>query len=299
LLFALLAVIWGIPYLLIKVAVSELTPATLVFLRTALGALLLLPLTGKDHLRALLPRWRPVALFAVVEVALPWLLLSDAERRLSSSLAGLLIAAVPLVGAVVAWSTGGVERIDARRLGGLVVGLAGVGALLGFDVSGGDLGAVAKMAIVVVGYAVGPIIIARRLSDLPSLAVIAVSLGVCAIAYAPAGIAQLPEAWPSARVVGAVLVLGVACTAVAFVVFFQLIAEVGPIPATVVTYVNPAVAVALGVLVLGERFTVATGAGFVLILLGSFLATRPSVRGRAARQNAAPVDRAFRPVAEE
>jgi drug/metabolite transporter (DMT)-like permease len=131
----------------------------------------------------------------------------------------------------------------------------------------------AEMALVIFGYALGPLIVARSLSDLPTLDVVVVSLGLCALIYAPVGIAQLPSALPTLPVIGAVLGLGVLCTAVAFIIFFQLIAEVGPLRATVVTYVNPAIAVAAGVALLGEPFTVGTGVGFVLILTGSWLAT--------------------------
>ncbi len=275
-LFAALCVIWGLPYLFIKVAVASVTPAALVFLRTTIGSVLLLPLAARgEQIRALLPRWRPIALYTAIEVALPWLLLSDAERHISSSLAGLLVAAVPMVGVIVARLTGAREPIDRRRIVGLTVGLAGVGVLLGLDVSASDWGAVGKMAVVVVCYAVGPLIIVRRLADLPSLPVVTASLMLCALGYAPAAIGQLPSSMPSPRVVAAVAILGVVCTALAFLVFFHLIAEVGPIRATVVTYFNPAVAVALGVAVLGEPFTWATAAGFALILGGSFLATRP------------------------
>src|SRR5436853_4712355 len=155
LLFAAMAVIWGIPYLLIKIAVGELTPVTLVFLRTAVGAALLLPIAAaRGGLRPLLPHWRWILAYTVVEVSLPWLLLSNAERRLSSSLTGLLVAAVPLVGAVLGWATGG-ERLGPRRILGLAVGLVGVGALVGLDLSGGDAFALAQLAVVAIGYAVG------------------------------------------------------------------------------------------------------------------------------------------------
>ena len=283
LLFLALSVIWGIPYLLIKVAVRELTPASLVFLRTALGALLLLPAVMKNgNLRALLPRWRPILLFTLVEVALPWWLLSDAERRISSSLSGLLVASVPLLGALLSRLTGAHEPLGTRRLAGFGVGFAGVVALLGLDLRG-DVAATVEMTLVVVGYALGPLIVSRRLADLASLDVVAVSIGLCALAYAPVGIAQLPRAMPSAAVIGAVAVLGVACTAVAFLLFFRLIAEVGPVRATVITYVNPAIALLAGVTLLGEPFTPGTAAGFVLIIAGSWLATGPSRTSPAAR----------------
>jgi drug/metabolite transporter (DMT)-like permease len=293
-LFAALGVVWGIPYLLIKVAVRDLTPASLVFLRTAIGAALLLPVVvaGRGDARALLRRWRPIAAFTVIEMAVPWLLLSDAERHVTSSLAGLLMASVPLVGAVVSRVSGGHERLGARRAGGLAVGLVGVVALLGLDLGSGDAGAIGKLAVVVVGYAVGPLIVARKLYDLPALHVIAASLALCAIGYAPVGVAQLPPALPPVEVVAAVAVLGVLCTAVAFLLFFRLIAEVGPVRSTVITYVNPAVAVAAGVALLGEPFTAGTGVGFVLILLGSWLATGSS---RGAAPEAPPAERVAEP----
>ncbi|HVI73407.1 MAG TPA: EamA family transporter [Anaeromyxobacteraceae bacterium] len=290
LLFAALCVIWGVPYLLIKVAVRDLTPATLVFLRTSLGALILLPLAlRRGQVRQLLPHWRPVIAYTVAEIGVPWIFLSDAERRLSSSLTGLLVAAVPIVGAVLSTFTGGKERFDGRRGLGFAIGLVGLVTLLGFDPAGADPLTIGEMVLVVLGYAVGPMIVARRLQGVPTLAVVAVSLMLAAVGYAPFGLAQLPAELPSPAVLVSVLVLGAVCTALAFLIFFELIAEIGPVRATVVAYVNPAVAVALGVLLLGEAFTPATAAAFVLILGGSFLATR------AGRVRAMPIRRAPAP----
>jgi drug/metabolite transporter (DMT)-like permease len=270
-----MAIIWGIPYLLIKVAVGELTPVTLVFFRTALGALLLLPLAiGRGEIRPLFRFWPWVLAYTVVEVSLPWFLLSDAERRLSSSLTGLLIAAVPLIGAIITWLTRGDDRLDARRLAGLLLGLTGVAALVGLDVSFKDLGAVAEVGLVAIGYATGPIIVARRLQSLPSIGVVAASLVITAIGYAPLALSHAPARMPSFQVLSAVIALGVVCTAVAFLLFFALIAEVGPVRATVITYFNPAVALLLGVALLREPFTVGDVVGFALILSGSVLATR-------------------------
>jgi drug/metabolite transporter (DMT)-like permease len=274
LLFIAMGVIWGVPYLMIKVAVGTLTPASLVFWRTALAALLLVPIAAaRGQLRPLLARWRPLLVYTVAELAVPWLLLSKAEQRLSSSLTGLLIAAVPLVGAVLAWLGGG-DRLGPRRLLGLLVGLAGVASLVGLDLGGGDVPALIEICVVVIGYAVGPYVLARHLSGAPRLGVVAASLALTGLGYLPAGLAQLPDRWPPARVVGAVLVLAVLCTTVAFLLFFALIDEVGPVRATVITYINPAVAVALGVLLLGEPFTVGIGIGFALVLAGSVLATQ-------------------------
>jgi len=274
LLFAAMCVIWGVPYLMIRVAVRELEPAVLVFGRTALGALLLTPLAAwRGELRPLVRRWAPLCAYTAVEVALPWLLLARAETKLSSSLTGLLIAAVPLVGAVVVTLTGERERQGGRRWLGLLIGIAGVGALVGLDVGQVDVLAVVEVGLVAVGYAVGPIILTRSLSDLPALGVVAASLLLSAIAYAPVAAFQWPAATPSGRVLLSVVGLAVVCTALAFLVFFALIAEVGPVRATVITYVNPAVAAVLGVLVLDEHVSAGMAVGFALILAGSVLAT--------------------------
>jgi len=282
LLFIAMSVIWGTPYLLIRVAVRDLSPATLVFARTLPAALLLIPLAlRRGHLRPLLRRWGWVVVYTVVEIALPWLFLSRAEEHLTSSVAGLLVATVPLVAVllyrVVSPSS---ERITRRRLVGLFVGFAGVGALVGIDLRGTDLTAVAEMAVPAVGYALGPLIISRRLSDLPSLGVVSASVALTALAYAPAALAR-PPAHVSLEVIGAVAGLAFVCTALAFLLFFALIAEIGPARSTVITYLNPAVAVLLGVVLLGEHFTTGVAVGFPLILVGSYLATgsRPPSSG--------------------
>jgi drug/metabolite transporter (DMT)-like permease len=276
-LFALMCVIWGIPYLLIRVAVRELSPETLVFARTSIAALLLVPVAfARGELRPVVRRWFPLLVFAAIEIALPWVLLSSAETHVSSSLAALMIAAVPLVGAAVARTTGDRERLGSSSAIGLLVGMAGVGVIVGFHVGGASATALVELALVVVGYAVGPILLSRYLAGLPALGVIAVSLGVSAIVYAPIAAFSMPGHVPAGRVLGSVAGLAIVCTAVAFVLFFALIAEIGPVRATVITYVNPAVAALLGVTILGESFTVSMGFGFVLVLIGSVLATRPS-----------------------
>ena len=284
-LFATMALIWGIPYLFIKIAVGELTPATLVFLRTAIGTVLLLPLAAtRKELTPLARHWKWILIYTFVEVAAPWFLLSDAERRISSSLTGLLIAATPSLGAILAWATSGQDRLDRRRIVGLAVGFVGVAALVGLDFGTNDLSAVGEVLLVALGYASGATIISRKLSTLPSLGVVAASLAITALVYGPVGIAQLPPTLPSPAIVFAVAVLSVVCTALAFVLFFALIAEAGSARATVITYVNPAVALALGVALLNEPLTVGIASGFVLIVLGSILATR-----RAPPSNSEPL----------
>jgi drug/metabolite transporter (DMT)-like permease len=274
-LFIAVGVLWGLPYLLIRVSMREVTPAFLVFVRTGGGALLLAPfVVRRGALAPLLSRWKAIVALTVVELAVPWWVLFNAEKKIASSLAGLLVAAVPIAGAVIA-SVTGTDRLDRRRAAGLVLGLAGVAALVGFDVGGSDLLAASSLLFVVIGYALGPWILARYLSDLPGPSVITASLALCAIVYAPVAIIQRPHDALSASVLASMAGLVVVCTSVAFVAFFALIGEVGPMRATVVTYLNPAVAVLLGVTVLGESFGAATGVGFVLVLAGSFLATRP------------------------
>jgi drug/metabolite transporter (DMT)-like permease len=284
LLFAAMCMIWGIPYLMIRVAVRELAPVTLVFLRTGLAALLLLPLAARrGELRPLLARWRPLLAYTAIEVALPWVLLSRAETKLTSSLTGLLIAAVPLVGALIVSMSGDRERLGGRRWIGLLVGLGGVAAIVGLDLGHVDAVALVEISLVAVCYAVGPIILTRNLSGLPPLGVVAASLALSAIVYAPLAAFDWPAHVPSAHVVESVLGLAFVCSALAFLVFFALIAEVGPVRATVITYVNPAVAAVLGVVLLSERLTAGMLLGFALVLVGCFLAT-----GRAPETVAEP-----------
>lgn len=274
-LFALMSVIWGIPYLFIRVAVDEITPATLVFLRTTIATAILLPVALlRVDMRPLLARWRWVVAFAVVEIAIPWVLLGSAEQRISSSLAGLLVAGVPLVGTVIALATGAAERSSRAAVIGLLLGLVGVAAIVGGDFEGSDPVALLQVGVVVVGYAVGPAILSRRLAGLPSIGIMALSLAGCAVLYLPIAALQVPSTMPSANALWAVAILGTVCTAAAFLLFAALIAEVGPVRATVITYVNPAVAAVMGVFVLQETFTVAMGVGFALVILGSTLATR-------------------------
>jgi drug/metabolite transporter (DMT)-like permease len=275
LLFAAMCVIWGIPYLLIRVAVREISPSVLVLARTAVAAVVLLPLAAnRGQLRLERRHLAPLVAFAAIEIMLPWLLLAHAETRLTSSLTGLLIAAVPLVGALVTTFTGERERHGARRWTGLFVGLVGVAAIVGLDVHNAAPLPLAEIGIVAVCYAVGPILLVRWLSDAPSLGVVAASVTIAALCYLPIAAFALPRTMPGWKVDASLVALGLVCTAVAFVLFFELIAETGPVRATVITYVNPAVAAILGVAILGERFTLGMGVGFALVLAGSVLATR-------------------------
>ncbi|HEV7607081.1 MAG TPA: DMT family transporter [Steroidobacteraceae bacterium] len=275
-LFLSLGLLWGMPYLLIRIAVGEIDPLVVAGTRTLMGALLLLPVAL--HRNALAPafrKWKWLLAFTLIEMSVPWVLLGHAETRLNSSTAGLLIAVVPLFAALIVTKLGH-ERLEPRRLFGLGLGFAGVALLIGLDIDFSDFLAVGATIVVSLCYAIGPIIIDRKLNDVPAIGVIVASLILATLIYAPFA----PFLWPehfSAKAAWSVVGLGVLCTAGAFLVFFALIAEVGPARATVITYVNPAVAMVLGALVLDEPLTLGMAIGFPLVILGSYLGT---MRGR-------------------
>jgi drug/metabolite transporter (DMT)-like permease len=274
-LFIALSVIWGLPYLLIKLAVTDFSPAQIVFIRTLLAAMILLPLVLKQRsIFKLRGAWPWVLAFAVIEISGPFWLIGAAEERVSSSLAAIMIATVPMIGAFAAWVLRIDDRVTPLRLLGLIIGFMGVGVLVGFDVRGGSWIAIVQLLLAAIGYALAPIIIAVKLSKVPSEAVIAVALTFNAIAFAPFALTQIddrdisPQSWVS------VIVLGLLCTAIAFILLFRLIAEVGPSRTVVITYLNPVVAVILGVVFLSEPLTLGLIIGFPMVLLGSILATR-------------------------
>ncbi|MDQ0952897.1 drug/metabolite transporter (DMT)-like permease [Streptomyces phaeochromogenes] len=275
-LFSLMGVLWGIPYLMIKVTMDGgLSPSFVVFTRCALGAALLLPFAIRQGnlVGVVRTHWRPMLAFACIEIIGPWWTLTDAERHLSSSTAGLLIAGVPIVGVLLARYFGDTERLGARRMSGLALGLAGVAVLTAPHLTGGSTRALTEMLVTVVGYATAPLIMARYLKPVPTLQLIAPCLLLSALVYAPAAALTWPSSVPSPSVLASLSGLGVICTALAFVVFLELIREAGPTRAVVFTYVNPAVAVTAGVLFLNEELTAGVVAAFTLILLGSLLAT--------------------------
>ena len=281
-LFLAMSVIWGVPYLLIKVAVGEVTPVMLVFARCVVGAALLLPWTiAKGQLRPALRHWRALLLFTLLEMAGPWFLIAYAEGSLSSSLTGLLVAGVPFVAALAARVAGEEERLTAIRILGMVIGVVGIAVLLGLDLSGAQLLPLLAIALVLIGYATGPLVVTRALPDVPGVAASSVALLVTAVVYAPFALPQVggladvsAPAWLS------LIALGMVCTALALALFFSLIREVGPQRALVITFVNPAVAVLLGVLLLDEPFTLGIALGLPLVLVGCVLATRRSAARR-------------------
>ena len=301
-LFIALGIAWGIPYLFIKVAVAELEPEMVVLARAGLAAILLLPLAlYRKQVMPVLKRWLPLLAYTVVEIIVPWYFLSSAELRLPSSTAGLLISAVPLAGVGIAFLMGRPAKMTGINWIGILVGMLGVAALVGLDVSGSDIGAVAEVGVVVVGYALGPAILSRWMSDLPGVGVVAVSLAIAAIVYVPFVLltGALPTEVPSGEVIVAIIVLAVVCSAAAFLLMVALIGEIGPVRATAITYINPAVAIIAGVLILGERVTIWTVVGFVLVLSGSYLVTKRRREAVAASgpEEAAAVEEASPPPA--
>ncbi len=275
-LFLAMSVIWGVPYLLIKVAVDEVSPVVVVFVRCAIGAALLLPWTiRRGGLRAALGQWRWVLLFTVLEMTVPWLLLSYAEQSLSSSLTGLLVATVPFVAALAGRLAGEEERLTPVRMTGMGLGVVGIAVLLGLDLEGTQLLPVLAVGLVAVGYATAPLVVSRKLPEVPGVAAASVALAVTTVVYAPFAVPQLGDAADaSGKALFSLAALGVLCTAIALALFFALIREVGPQRALVITFVNPAVAVLLGIALLGEPFTLGIALGLPLVLAGCVLATR-------------------------
>ncbi len=294
-LFLAMSVIWGVPYLLIKVAVGEVSPVVLVFVRCVVGAALLLPWTiATGQLRPALRHWRALLLFTVLEMAGPWLLLAYAEQSLSSALTGLLVAGVPFVAALAGLLLGEEERLTPVRLLGMAIGVVGIAVLLGLDLGGAGLLPLLAIGLVLVGYATGPLVVTRALPDVSGVAASSIALFVTAVGYAPFAVPQLDQlAEASAPAWLSLVGLGVVCTALALALFFSLIREVGPQRALVITFVNPAVAVLLGVLLLDEPFTLGIALGLPLVLLGCVLATRRGT-GRPAVPEAEGVDAAVR-----
>jgi drug/metabolite transporter (DMT)-like permease len=277
LLFTAMSVIWGIPYLFIKIAVRELDPIVVVFARVGIAALALLPVAvHQGVLRQLRERWLTVAALACVQIAGPFLLISYGEQLIASSLTSLLIAADPLLVVLFALRLDPSERVSGSRLLGLLIGLGGVVTLLGLD-AGGDMQQLLGATLVLLaaaGYAAGALLIKRpTIAALPSLGVVTVECITATVVLAPLALTRLPSRIPDLEVIASLLVLGLICTALAYLLFFALVAEVGAGRGSVITYVNPAVSVLLGVTLLAEPLNAVIIVGFLLIIVGSWLST--------------------------
>jgi drug/metabolite transporter (DMT)-like permease len=275
--FFAMSLVWGVPYLFIKIAVDDgVPPAFVAWSRVVLAAAVLLALAWRaGTLGTLRGRGRWLVAFAVFEITVPFPLIAAGERHVDSSVAAIIIAAAPLIVALLALRFDDAERVSGRRLVGLLIGLGGVVALVGIDIAGntGELVGAAAILVAAAGYAAGPMILKRKLSDADPRATMGASLAIAAALLTPVAALDPPAATPSTPALTALLVLGLVCTAAAFVIYSGLIVEIGPGRALVITYVAPVVAVALGVAVLGERPGAGAVAGLLLIIAGSWLST--------------------------
>jgi drug/metabolite transporter (DMT)-like permease len=295
--FIIVSILWGIPYLLIKIAVDDgVPPAFVAWARVVLGAAVLLALSWKLGVAgAVRGRLKWLVAFAVAELVIPFPLIASGERHIDSSVTAILIAAAPLFVALLALRFDHSERVSGWRLVGLFVGFAGVVLLVGIDIAGspGELYGAAAVLASAFCYAVGPMILKRHLSDLDPRVSMGASLGIAAILLAPAAAWQLPRTMPSNRALLALLGLGLLCTAVALAAYGVLVREAGPGRALVVTYINPVIAVIAGIAVRGEHLGVSGMSGLGLILIGSWLSTEGSQRQRS------PLTADLRPSTDE
>jgi drug/metabolite transporter (DMT)-like permease len=278
LLLLVLAALWGSSYLFIKVGLDDLTPAGVVFTRTALAALVLMPFAIRSG--GMAPLWRRargIAALAVVQVAGPFLLISAGERHIASSLAGILVASAPIFTAIFATWIDQTERVSARGAAGVVVGIVGVGLLLGVDVGGSGLGGGLMVVLASVGYALGGFGLKRYFKGYQPLALVAATMTATALITLPLFLLGLPNHL-GLDTVGAMSALGLGGTGIAFVIYYTLNHSVGPTRTSLVAYIAPVFAVVYGVTLLDEAFGVATAAGIVLIVGGSWLAARAPAR---------------------
>jgi drug/metabolite transporter (DMT)-like permease len=268
------AAVWGSSYMLIKVALDDFSEGAIVCLRTALGAALLLSFAAhRGVLGDLRGRGRWMAIIACIQVIGPFLLITYGENRISSSLTAILISVVPIFTALLALRFDHAERSHGWALVGIFVGILGVALLFGLDLSGSgdELVGGAMMLAAALGYAISWMLVKHKLSGAAPEAVAGGTMVVAAVATAPLLIAAPPTSAPPLDAVAALIALGVGGTGIAFVLFYKLIADVGPARASMVSYVAPAFSIVYGVLLLGEHLTVAAIGGLALILAGSWL----------------------------
>ena len=275
--FAVLGFLWGIPYLFLKVAVEEMSPSSIVFLRVLIGAIVLLPIALKRKTFYIARQYWPLLLlYTVTELIGPWYLITNAEQKITSGLTGLLVATVPIWAAILASIFGDHTVWHKSRLFGLIIGFIGVVAVVGIESLSGrqDMISIGMVLVAAMGYAYAINMVNRRIPQVPGLALNTWAMIITSIVYLPFAIISWPKETPSIEAIGSVLGLGILCTAVAFILFFKLVAEVGPPRASLITYLNTAVAVVLGVILLGEPLTLGIALGLPLVLIGSYFASR-------------------------
>lgn len=276
-LFATIGVLWGVPYLFMKVAVEELSTPMIVFIRLMIGAILLLPIAlSKLKLSQIRPYLKYIALYAVLEMVIPWALITSAQRDLSSGVVALLVSTVPIWATLFAHRTGDSTAAHRTRIMGIAIGLIGITLLVGIE-SWSDFGnfqALAQVLVASVSYAWAVNMITRRVSGVSGIAINGIAMMIAAIVFLPFAINSWPSRNPSLEVSLSALGLGVLCTGFAFWIFFTLLDEIGPARASLVVYPNTAVAVLLGILLLDEPITLAIVIGLPLVLIGSYFASR-------------------------
>jgi drug/metabolite transporter (DMT)-like permease len=276
LLLLTLSALWGASYLFIKVALEDVFTAwSIVSIRTALAALVLVPLAAKlGVLGSIRDRIGPIVVLSLVQVAGPLTLIGLGEEHIASSLTGILVATAPIFTFLLAFLLSGEQRDSATALVGVAIGIIGVGMLLGVD-AGGESGAIAGGLMIILaafGYAVAAWYLKRNLSGVEPVATVAGTQVVAALVTLPLGLTHIPDAAPSLDAVASLLTLGVLCTGIAFVIFHTLVRTDGPSRASLVGYIAPVFSIFYGVTLLDESFTAWTAAGLVLILGGSWLA---------------------------
>ena len=279
-LFLLCGFLWGIPYLLIRIAVRDFSPACVVFTRVAIGSVLLTFIALKQRtFMAALRGYKYVALYALTEIIGPWFLITRAELDISSGLAGLLVATVPIWSTIFASLAGDKTVWHHKRLIGMLVGFLGVVALVGIEsfTEKTNIWAILAVLLAAIGYGFAPNTIAKNLPGVSAIAINAIAMAMAAIVYAPFAFIQWPQNHVAMKSLLSILALGIFPTALAFIVFFALVDDIGTARASLVTYVNTAFAVFLGVLLLSEPITIGMAVGLPMVLFGSYLASRKPI----------------------
>jgi len=277
LLFSLIGVIWGVPYLFMKVAVDELSIPLIVFSRLAIGAALLIPLALRENTKSpIKPYLKYILFYAFLEMVVPWTLITSAQRDLSSGVVALLVATVPIWATLFAHHTGDSTAAHRVRIFGIVVGLIGIVLIVGIE-SFSDFGntlALLQVLIAAASYAWAVNMVTRKVVGVSGLTINGIAMFASSILFAPFALTNLPDQRPSLNAVLATLGLGILCSGIAFWVFFIVLDEIGPARASLVVYPNTAVAVVLGIILLGEPITLAIAIGLPLVLIGSYFASR-------------------------
>ncbi len=276
-LFALVGLLWGIPYLFMKVAVEEFATPVIVFARVLIGAVVLIPLAFyKRELIPALKYWKYIALYAVLEMVIPWSLITSSQRDLSSGVVALLVATVPIWATFFAHRAGDTSAADRTRVFGIAIGLIGIALIVGIeslnDVN--NLVALFNVLIAAFSYAWAVNMITTKAPNVSGIAINGLAMAISTVVFAPFALTHLPEQVPSNGAILSTLGLGILCTAAAFWIFFKVLEDIGPARASLVVYPNTAIAVVLGVILLDEKLTVAILIGLPLVLIGSYYASR-------------------------